>query len=60
MRRAQELMTINHIRHLPIVEDGRVKGMLSMRDTLALGLRESEDETKILRDLVAAARHQNP
>jgi CBS domain-containing protein len=60
MRRAQELMTINHIRHLPIVKDGRVQGMLSMRDTLALSLRESEDETKILRDLVAAARHQNP
>jgi CBS domain-containing protein len=60
MRRAQELMTTNHIRHLPIVKDGRVQGMLSMRDTLALSLRESEDETHVLRDLVAAARHQNP
>jgi CBS domain-containing protein len=60
MRRAQELMTTNHIRHLPIVKDGRVQGMLSMRDTLALALRESEDETNVLRDLVAAARHQNP
>jgi signal-transduction protein with cAMP-binding, CBS, and nucleotidyltransferase domain len=53
-------MAINHIRHLPIVKDGQVQGMLSMRDTLALSLRESEDETKVLRDLVAAARHQNP
>jgi CBS domain-containing protein len=60
LRRAQELMAINHIRHLPIVKDGQVQGMLSMRDTLALSLRESEDETKVLRDLVAAARHQNP
>jgi CBS domain-containing protein len=60
MRRAQQLMTTSHIRHLPIVKDGRVQGMLSMRDTLALSLRESEDETHVLRDLVAAARHQNP
>ena len=60
MRRAQELMTTNHIRHLPIVKDGRVQGILSMRDTLALSLRELEDETHVLRDLVAAARHQNP
>jgi CBS domain-containing protein len=60
LRRAQELMAINHIRHLPIVKDGLVQGMLSMRDTLALSLRESEDETKVLRDLVAAARYQNP
>ena len=36
LRRAQALMTINHIRHLPIVKDGRVQGMLSMRDTLTL------------------------
>jgi CBS domain-containing protein len=60
MRTAQELMRINHIRHLPVVKDGRVLGMLSMRDTLALRLRETEDETNVLRDVVAAARHQNP
>ena len=60
MRRAQELMTINDIRHVPIVKDGRLQGMLSMRDTLALRLKESEDETHVLRDLVAAARLQNP
>jgi CBS domain-containing protein len=60
MRTAQELMRINHIRHLPVVKDGQVQAMLSMRDTLALRLRESEDEMSILRDVVAAARHQNP
>jgi CBS domain-containing protein len=60
MRHAQELMTTNHIRHVPIVKDGRVQGMLSMRDTLALLLRESEDETHVLRDLAAAVRYQNP
>jgi len=37
-----------------------VQAMLSMRDTLALRLRESEDEMNVLRDVVAASRHQNP
>ena len=56
MRSAQELMRMNHIRHVPIIKDGRMLGMLSMRDTLTMCLRESEDETSVLRDLVAAAR----
>jgi CBS domain-containing protein len=60
MRIAQELMRINHIRHLPVIKDGQVQAMLSMRDTLALRLRESEDEMNVLRDVVAASRHQNP
>ena len=60
MRTAQELMQINHIRHLPVVKDGQVQAMLSMRDTLVLRLRETEDEMNVLRDVVAASRHQNP
>jgi CBS domain-containing protein len=57
MRTAQDLMRINHCRHLPIVEDGVVHGMLSLRDTLALRLQESEEEMNFLRDAVVAARH---
>jgi CBS domain-containing protein len=57
MRSAQDLMRINHFRHIPVVENGHVHGMLSLRDTLALRLQESEDEMKILRDAVIAARH---
>jgi CBS domain-containing protein len=57
MLSAQKLMRANYFRHLPIVENGRVMGMLSMRDTLALRLRESEDEISVLRDVVVAARH---
>ena len=56
MRTAQDLMRTNHFRHLPVVQDGRVQGMLSLRDTLALRLQESEDEMKFLRDAVVAAR----
>jgi CBS domain-containing protein len=57
MQSAQELMKANHFRHLPVVENERVLGMLSLRDTLALRLQESEDEVHILRDIVVAARH---
>ncbi len=57
MRSAQELMKINHFRHIPIVKDGRVLGMLSLRDTLALRLQESEAEINVLRDAVVVARH---
>jgi len=57
MRAAQDLMRINHFRHLPVVEDGRVQGMLSLRDTLALRLQESEEEMNFLRDAVVTARH---
>ncbi len=58
MQAAQELMRHNHFRHLPVVEGGRVLGMLSIRDTLALRLRELEDEINVLRDVVVAARHR--
>jgi CBS domain-containing protein len=57
MRNAQDLMRTNHFRHLPIVKDGRVQGMLSIRDTLALRLQESEAETNVLRDVLVAGRH---
>jgi CBS domain-containing protein len=57
MQTAQELMIRNNFRHVPVVEAGRVVGMLSMRDTLALRLQESEDEIRVLRDVVVAARH---
>jgi CBS domain-containing protein len=57
MRKAQELMRTNQFRHLPIVENGRVQGMLTLRDTLTLRLKETEDEMNILRDIVVVARH---
>ena len=57
MQAAQALMRRHHVRHMPVVEAGRVTGMLSIRDTLALRLQESEDEIHVLRDAVVAARH---
>ncbi|HZT26982.1 MAG TPA: CBS domain-containing protein [Pseudolabrys sp.] len=57
IRDAQELMRTNGFRHLPVMIDGRVQGMLSIRDTLAVRLQETEAETKVLRDVVAASRY---
>ena len=57
MQKAQNVMRTNHFRHLPVVHDGRVQAMLSIRDTLELRLRESTDEINVLRDVVVAARH---
>lgn len=56
MQAAEQLMRRHHFRHVPVVEGGRVVGMLSIRDTQALRLRESEDELNVLRDVVVAAR----
>jgi len=58
MHAAEQLMRRNHFRHVPVVEAGRVVGMLSIRDTQALRLRESEDEINVLRDVVVAARYR--
>jgi hypothetical protein len=41
---------------LPVAEDGRVKGILSLRDTLATRLAETEEEKNVLRDVLIAAR----
>jgi CBS domain-containing protein len=58
MHEAEQLMRRHNFRHVPVVEDGRVVGMLSIRDTQALRLRETEDEIHLLRDVAAAARYR--
>jgi CBS domain-containing protein len=57
MQAAQEIMRAQHFRHLPVVDGGKVIGMLSLRDTLARRLLESEEEVNLLRDLAVVARH---
>jgi CBS domain-containing protein len=57
MQAAQEIMRAQHFRHLPVVDGSKVVGMLSLRDTLALRLIESEQEVNLLRDLAVTARH---
>jgi len=56
MQHAQEIMRENKFRHLPVAVDGHVRGMLSLRDTLATRLAEAEEEKNVLRDVVLASR----
>ena len=39
-----------HIRHLPVVDQGRVVGMLSLRDILRADLEEKSSEVRALED----------
>jgi CBS domain-containing protein len=53
--RAMERMTRGRFRHLPVVTDGAVVGMVSIGDLVRHRVREMELETGVLRDLVVAA-----
>ncbi len=57
MAQAMQVMMHHKFRHLPIVdEEGKLKGMLSIRDCLAMQLRDKELEASVLRDSFLAAR----
>jgi CBS domain-containing protein len=58
MAKACQLMNQHNFRHLPVVQDGRIVGVVSIRDGLAYRLEQSELEKNILRDNVIAARHR--
>lgn len=56
MDKARQLMTKHSVRHLPVVQDGKIVGILSIRDMLEMRLEETELERNVLRDSVIAAR----
>ncbi len=49
------VMTTHRFRHLPVMEDGTLKGMISIGDVVKYRLDESELETRVLRDYVIAS-----
>ena len=53
---AMARMTAGRYRHLPVVVDGRLAGMVSIGDLVKHRVREMELETGVLRDAVIA-RH---
>jgi len=55
---AEQLMRKFNFRHVPVLENNRVIGMLSIRDMQALRLQESANEINLLRDAVVAARYR--
>ena len=46
------LMTANHCRHLPILENDRLLGTISLRDLLVEDVEEREEEVKRLTEYV--------
>ena len=55
VRRLLERMTEGRFRHMPVVEDGRLVGIVSLGDAVKYRLEEVRDERNALRDFVAGA-----
>lgn len=51
---AMAQMTRSKVRHLPVLEDGRLAGLISIGDAIAARLSEVELESAVLRDLYIA------
>ena len=49
-----ELMTEKRIRHLPVVEDGKLTGIISIGDVVKRKIEETEVEAATLREYIAA------
>jgi CBS domain-containing protein len=50
------IMTASRIRHLPVVEDGKLLGIVSIGDVVKLKLDEAATEVGQLREYVMAGR----
>lgn len=56
IKRAMSLMTNARIRHLPVMEESELLGILSLGDVVKHRLEELELEANVLRDIYIAAR----
>lgn len=56
IRRVMERMTRDRLRHLVVMDGGRIAGVISVGDIVKHRLDELETETGVLRDYVAAQR----
>src|SRR5437879_13576050 len=50
-----EMMTLGKFRHLPVVEDGKVVGLISIGDIVKRRVHEYEAEQEALRDYIKTA-----
>src|SRR3954464_8751846 len=50
-----EMMTLGKFRHLPVVEEGKVVGLISIGDIVKWRVKEYETEQEALRDYIKTA-----
>ena len=58
MVEAEKLMNKHRIRHLPVMDDLKLIGMLSIRDVMVWRQHEARDEANVLRDAMIAVRNR--
>ena len=56
VNRVVKLMTHHRVRHMPVLRDGKLAGIISIGDVLKHRLEDLELETNVLRDAYIAAR----
>jgi predicted transcriptional regulator len=55
LNRVTQLMTRHRVRHMPVMRDGRLAGLISIGDVVKHRLDDLELETNVLRDAYIAA-----
>lgn len=53
LAQAMATMTDRRFRHLPVVEDGRILGLVSIGDLVKCRIEEAESEAKAMKDYIA-------
>ena len=56
VNRVMNLMTHHRVRHMPVLRDGKLAGIISIGDVVRHRLEDLELETSVLRDVYHAAR----
>ena len=54
--RVMQLMTRHRVRHVPVLRDGNLAGIISIGDVVKHRLEDLEGETNVLRDAYMATR----
>ena len=55
LNEVMEIMTAGKFRHVPVLKDGRLDGMISIGDVVKYRLAQLENESRSLRDYIAAS-----